>query len=209
MKRILWVVGYCLLPLAVVLSSAFLLTGCTNRQRVTQIEIWDDMKRQPKVKAQQASAFFADGRANRAPVAGTVARGHLRDDSVFYTGMIDAETYAGKNPVPITMDTLKVGQTKFNTYCSPCHDRTGSGKGIVALRTPAWQPTNLQDDRIKKMADGEIFTVISHGRRTMPAYRFQVTENDRWAIVGYLRALQRATSGTIEDVPADMRAELR
>ena len=189
--------------------SALLLAGCTNRQRLTQIEVWDDMKRQPKYRAQMAGDFFADERASRRPVAGTVARGHLRDDSAFYTGMVDPDTYSGKNPAPITMDSLKAGQAKFNTYCSPCHDRTGSGKGIVAVRTPGWQPTNLQDDRIKKMADGEIFSVVTHGRRSMPAYRFQVSESDRWAIVGYLRALQRATSGTLEDVPADLRAEVR
>lgn len=208
MRRLGRLVGYCLLPVAFVAASALLLTGCTNRQRETQIEIWDDMKRQPKVKAQSASAFFADGRANRRPVAGTIARGHLKDDDVYHTGMVDSETYAGKNPEKIDMELLALGQARFNTYCSPCHDRVGSGKGIVAIKTPAWQPTNLQDDRIKKMADGEIFSVISHGRRTMPAYRFQVVEHDRWAIVAYLRALQRSTSGTVADVPADLKAEL-
>lgn len=197
------------IALAATAAAIVLLTGCTNRQRLTQIEVWDDMKRQPKVKAQAASEFFADGRANRRPVAGTIARGHLKEDDVFHTGMVDPETYAGVNPVNIDMDLLRLGQARFNTYCAPCHDRTGSGKGIVAVRTPSWQPTNLLDARIRNMADGEIFSVASNGRRTMPAYKYQVTEHDRWAVVAYLRALQRATSGTLADVPADLRTELR
>jgi mono/diheme cytochrome c family protein len=200
MKRLAWFLGYCLLPLAFVAAAALVLTGCTNRQRLTQVEVWDDMKRQPKVLPQSATLR---------PVAGTIARGHLKYDDVYHTGMVDAETYSGKNPEKIDGDLLKLGQSRFNTYCSPCHDRTGSGKGIVAIKTPAWQPTNLQDERIKKMADGEIFSVIANGRRTMPAYKFQVVEHDRWAIVAYLRALHLATSGTVADVPAELRTELR
>ena len=209
MRRIGWFIAYCLLPLVSIAASALMLTGCTNRQRLTQVEVWDDMKRQPKYKPQAASDFFADGRTSRRPVPGTIARGYLKEDVVFNTGMVAPEMYAGKNPVVIDMALLKTGQAKFNTYCSPCHDRTGSGKGIVAIRTPSWQPTNLQEDRIKKMADGEIFSVITKGRRTMPAYKYQVVEHDRWAIVAYLRALQRATSGTVADVPEDLKAELR
>ncbi len=142
------------------------------------------------------------------PVAGTIARGHLKDDDVYYTRHGRFRVHCRQNPEKIDMETAGPGQARFNIYCSPCHDRVGSGQGIVAIKTPAWQPTNLQDDRIKKMADGEIFSVISHGRRTMPAYRFQVVEHDRWAIVAYLRALQRSTSGTVADVPADLKAEL-
>jgi mono/diheme cytochrome c family protein len=209
MKRLVWFLGYCLMPLAFVAVSALMLNGCTNRQRLTQVEVWDDMKRQPKYLPQGASGIFADGRASRRPVAGTIARGHLKYDDVYHTGMVDAETYTGKNPEKIDGDLLKLGQSRFNTYCSPCHDRTGSGKGIVAIKTPAWQPTNLQDDRIRKMADGEIFSVITNGRRTMPAYKYQVVEHDRWAIVAYLRALHLATSGTVADVPAELRTELR
>ncbi len=209
MKRLFWLLGYCLMPLAFVAASALMLAGCTNRQRLTQVEVWDDMKRQPKYLPQGASDIFADGRASRRPVAGTIARSHLKLEDAYHTGMVDAETYTGRNPEKIDGDLLKLGQSRFNTYCSPCHDRTGSGKGIVAIKTPAWQPTNLQDDRIKKMADGEIFSIISNGRRTMPGYKYQIVEGDRWAIVAYLRALHLATSGTVADVPAELRTELR
>ena len=110
--------------------------------------------------------------------------------------------------VKIDAALLKNGQSKFNTYCSPCHDRTGSGLGIVPKRT-LWLPTNLHEDRVVAMADGEIYDVISNGRRTMHGYRYQILEADRWAIVAYVRALQRSDRGTIQDVPAELRADLR
>ena len=88
------------------------------------------------------------------------------------------------------------------------YDRTGQGRGVVGVRTN-WIPTNLQEDRVKAFNDGEIFHVLSNGRRAMPPYKFQITEHDRWAIVAYVRALQRTTSGTVEDVPQELRADLR
>ena len=115
----------------------------------------------------------------------------------------------GKNPLPIDTATLAHGQERFNIYCSPCHSRVGDGKGIVPRRETSWQPTNLHDERIEKMVDGEIFQVATYGRRSMHGYRYQTTARDRWAIVAYVRALQRAYSGTVEDVPAGQRASLK
>jgi mono/diheme cytochrome c family protein len=103
---------------------------------------------------------------------------------------------------------LEYGQRRFNTYCSPCHDRTGQGRGIVAQRA-TWIPTNLQEDRVKQMNDGEIFNVVTNGRRSMPPYKFQVSSRDRWAVVAYVRALQRTSSASIADVPEDRKAELK
>ncbi len=183
------------------------LSACSSVQRTPPIEVWDDMKRQGKFKPQLENDVFADHRNSRVPPANTVARGHLNEDSVYYTGMT-GEMFAGKSPVPVTMDLLKTGQAKFGTYCTPCHDRTGTGQGIVPTRVPSWQPSNLMEDRVVQFADGEIFHVISEGRRTMPAYKYQISVEDRWAIIAYLRALQRAAHGTMNDVPADQRAEL-
>jgi mono/diheme cytochrome c family protein len=189
--------------------AAVAFTGCAGQtSRNTSIEVWPDMKRQDKSKPQTASVFFGDHRASRMPVPGTVARGFLKEDDAYFTG-ITAGQYVGRNPETINADFLKLGQMKFNTYCSPCHDRTAHGKGIVALKEPTWQPTNLHEDRVKAMVDGEIFSVITQGRRSMPSYRFQITEKDRWAIVSYLRALQRTTSGTVADVPQELRSNLR
>lgn len=187
-----------------------ILTGCAGTQRVTPIEVWQDMKRDGKYLPQTESSLFSDHRASRAPVAHTVARGHLNEDEFYTTGIVPGtQTYGGVNPLAINAELLQTGQMKFNTYCSPCHSRVGNGKGIVALKTPSWQPSNLHDDRIKQMADGEIFNVISYGKRSMPSYRYQVPEHDRWAIVAYVRALQRTSSGSAADVPSQMQAELK
>ncbi len=188
--------------------AVLLLGGCAGQtSRTPPIEIFSDMKRQPKLEAQEASPFFADGRAARPPVPGTVAQGALDEDPAFSTGVQDG-LYVGRNPLPLTLEVLKRGQERFNIYCAPCHDRAGTGRGIVGQRG-LWPANSLHDERLKQMADGEIFQVISYGRRTMSGYRFQISEHDRWAIVAYVRALQRATSGTIEDVPSDLRRELR
>lgn len=187
-----------------------LLGGCSSIQRDTPIQVWDDMKHQPKFKAQSELDLdvFPDHRSNRLPPEGTVARGHLEEDTPFFTGMENG-MYVGKSPVPVTVAGLQQGQRRFNTYCSPCHDQTGMGHGIVPTRVPAWQPSNLTEDRVVQFADGDIFNVITNGRRTMPAYRYQIVVADRWAIISYVRALQRAAHGKPEEVPAEFRAALR
>lgn len=209
-QNFLWTVGYCLLPLLTLLCALIALTGCSaTKSRSPQREVWDDMRRQEKFKPQQYTTLFPDHRASRRAPEGTVARGYLKADDALSTGMQSADMYLGKNPVAIDAELLKLGQKRFNVYCTPCHDRAATGHGTVALKAPTWQPANLHDDRVKKLSDGELFNVISNGRRSMPAYRYQVaSEKDRWAIVAYVRALQRMSSGTIEDVPADMRAGL-
>lgn len=205
----LWISGYCALPLLLVIVGSLALTACSGVQRTPPIEVWDDMRRQEKFKPQEETrvAAFPDHRASRRPVPGTIARGDLKDTTPFYTGMENGQ-YVGKMPVTVTAELLRTGQAKFNTYCSPCHDKGASGMGIVPTKWPTWQPSNLQEDRIKQTADGDIFNVITFGRRTMPAYRYQIVESDRWAIVAYLRALQRATSGKTDDVPQELRADL-
>jgi mono/diheme cytochrome c family protein len=204
----LWIGGYCALPLAAILLALLFLSGCSAVQRTPPIEVWDDMKRQGKYMPQMESAIFEDSRGSRRPPENTIARGHLTENTAFYTGM-EGEVYVGKNPVPITAELLQQGQTKFNIYCTPCHDREGYGKGIVPLHVPTWQPSNLMEDRVVQFVDGDIFNVITNGRRTMPAYRFQIDVADRWAIVAYVRVLQRAHHSTISEVPAEMRTQLQ
>lgn len=179
-----------------------LLAGCaTGPQRVPSFRVFTDMENQQKFKPQSLNLPRPEG---------VVARGYLREADVLDTGFTPAGLYSGKNPRTIDAALLKTGQTRFNVYCTPCHDRTGSGKGIVALRTPSWQPSNLLEDRVKNLADGDIFDTITNGRRSMPAYKYQIqSEQDRWAIVAYVRALQRATTGTIDDVPQNLRAGLK
>ncbi len=192
--------------LAALVLLAAALAGCSSTSRKPPVEVFPDMDRQLKLKAQAETSFFADRRASRPPVPGTVARGRLKEDTPFHTGLEDGAYVA--NPLPLSRELLERGRERYDIYCAPCHDRTGSGRGIVAQRS-AWPAVNLNEPRYRQMPDGQIFETITHGRRTMPAYRFQIGERDRWAIVAYVRALQRASAGTLADVPPELRSELR
>lgn len=183
----------------ILLAGALALCGCGTYSRHPQFEFVADMDHQPKVKAQSVEA--------QRPVPGTVAQGQLNTGQVLSTGLVNG-MYAGKLPLEVTGPLVARGQERFNIYCAPCHDQTGSGRGIVALRGN-WLPSNLLEGRVRGMTDGELFYIVSNGRRSMPAYRYQVPERDRWAIVAYVRALQRAAAGTLEDVPPELRSELR
>jgi len=195
--------------LSLCLLASVILGGCSgsNTSRHPPVMLLNDMRFQAKFRTQAETRLFTDGRANRPPVPGTVAIGMLKEDEPFYTGVVNNQ-YIGRNPLKVDAELLEWGQRRFNTYCSPCHDRTGQGRGLVGQRA-TWIPTNLTEDRVQKFNDGEIFTVITQGRRSMPSYRFQVTARDRWAIVAYVRALQRAGASTVDEVPAELRAELR
>jgi mono/diheme cytochrome c family protein len=199
---------------ALLLAAAVLLTGCSGIQREPPIQVWPDMKHQKKFRQQlsvnvypELVGLFPDGRQTRPIPEGTIARGHMVEDNPYNTGM-DGKLYVGKIPVPVTGELIAEGQTRFNIYCAPCHDRTGLGKGMVPKRAPNWQPANLMEDRVVELADGDIFNVITYGRRTMPPYFEQVRVEERWAIIAYLRVLQRAAHGTVNDVPQEERAGL-
>ncbi len=193
----------------IVAISCLGLAGCNGIQRDPPIQVWPDMKIQEKFKPQLTTdlSMFSDHRQSRSIPQGTVARGHYMEDDALHTGM-DGKNYVGKSPVAITESVLAEGEWRFNTYCSPCHDRTGSGHGMVPTRWPAWQPANLTEDRVVQLADGDIFNVITYGRRTMPSYGAQNRAEERWAIIAYLRVLQRAAHGTINDVPAEQRSSV-
>lgn len=196
-------------PALLLLVSVLGLSGCISPSRDTPpLQIWDDMKAQPKYKPQQQSPLFSDKRTSRRPPEGTVAIGQLNNDDASHWGIVSSQ-YVGKNPMKVDATLLAQGQAKYNVYCAPCHSQIGDGKGIVAIRAgAAFQPANLIEPRVKQMNDGELYSVASEGRRTMMGYRTQTSDQDRWAIVAYLRALQRATSGSAEDVPANLRAQL-
>lgn len=196
------------LLLLVMTAAMLLLSACSGIQRDPPILIWWDMKRQAKFRTEGETGLFADGRNTRTPPEDTIAQGYLFDETTYNTGM-DGANYAGKSPVPPTPELLHQGQMRFNTYCVPCHDKAGDGRGIVPAHAPQWQPANLMDDRVVQLADGDIFNVITNGRRTMPPYKYQIVTSDRWAIIAYLRVLQRAGHGTLADVPEDQRAGLQ
>jgi len=132
----------------------------------------------------------------------------LKEDSRFYRGTEASGVFVDKAPVAVTAELLVRGQERFNIYCAVCHDQSGSGKGLVISRGFA-PPPDLVDARIVGMKDGELFGIISHGVRSMPAYAKQIQEEDRWAIVLYVRALQKARHATVEDVPAGLRSNIK
>jgi mono/diheme cytochrome c family protein len=192
-----------------VLALSALSSACSNfTSRQPPIWVWTDMKKQDKYKPQTESAFFSDGRSSRLPVEGVVAQETYRPDTAYSTGITEAGMYVARNPEPVTADMLARGQQRYNIYCAPCHDRTGAGRGIVPSKA-IWVPGNLHDERILAFVDGEFYHVISHGRRSMPGYAKQISEQDRWAIVAYIRALQRAWKGTMDDVPAELQSQVR
>jgi mono/diheme cytochrome c family protein len=192
-----------------VLALSMLSAACSNfPSRETPIWVFPDMKKQDKVKFETSSPFFADGRGSRLPVANTVAQETYHADVAYSTGIAADGNYIAKNPESIDREVLLRGQAKFNVYCSPCHDRTGSGRGVVAAKS-TWIPGNLHDERIVNYVDGELYHVITAGRRSMPSYRFQIPERDRWAIIAYVRVLQRSWLGKLDEVPAETQGRLR
>lgn len=179
-----------------------------------RIHIVQDMDNQPKFGPQSRNRLFADRRAMRPPVAGTVARGELRDDDRLHRGAV-GEVWVGQIPVPVTEQLLRRGRERYDIYCSPCHGLAGYGDGMVAKRAEALQegtwtpPSSFHTELVRGRAVGHLYNSITNGIRSMPAYGPQVAVEDRWAIVAYLRALQRSQSATVEDVPPELRAQLR
>ena len=164
------------------------------------------MQDQPKYIPLRPSTFFADGRSERPLVDGTVARGHLEADTAFYTGKIDGKV-VDAFPIPITREVLDRGQQRFNIYCSPCHDRLGTGLGMV-VRRGYRRPPSFHIERLRKASVGYIYDVITEGFGAMPDYAAQIEPYDRWAIVAYERALQLSQNASINDVPPEARAQL-
>jgi mono/diheme cytochrome c family protein len=195
------------------------------------IEIFPDMDHQPKVKAQVASDFFADGRGARKPVEGTVPLGYampLHKDVNGSNGASESPykqihfssspEYVdtgkmGKNwgtgmPIEVTPEFIARGQERYNISCQVCHAATGDGNGIAG-KYGLVAIANLNQDRIRQMADGEIFNTITHGKNTMMGYGDRIQVKDRWAIIAYIRALQKSQGGaSINDVPASERVKL-
>jgi mono/diheme cytochrome c family protein len=198
------------------------------------IEVFPDMVRQMKVRAQAPLGFFADGRGSRVPVAGTVPMGyempkanseaspgsapvpsemnaqpHLGFSSgtdYFNTGKMGTNWGTGF-PLPVDGDLMERGKQRFNINCAICHGPTAAGNGMTKQYGLA-TVVSLQDQRIRDMADGEIFDTITHGKNTMLAYGPNVRVTDRWAIIAYLRTLQRSQNATQADVPPEHRAEM-
>ena len=159
------------------------------------------MEHQPKYRPQSASTFFADGRADRSPPAQTVARGMLRADDHLYRGKDAAGAFAPGMPAGLTIDLnfVQRGRDRYQIYCVPCHGATGDGNGITKRYGMGATPT-YHDPRLRSMPEGEIYNTITNGKNSMLPYADKLAPEDRWAVVAYVRALQRAQQGTTADV---------
>ena len=191
------------------------------------IEIFPDMDHQPKFQPQHPSGFFADGRAARKPVDGTVPLGYTMPGFYLQAGARNAtlhpsgfanepnylntgrigEFYGDGFPLDVTEAVIKRGQERFNINCAVCHGKAGLGNGVAGQFGVA-AIANLQDDRIKQQPDGQIFNTITHGKNTMGAYGPNVAVEDRWAIVAYVRALQKSQNLQIAELSEDRRKEM-
>jgi len=184
----------------------------------TPLEVFPDMDHQDKYKPQAESKFFADGRTERPRPAGTVAFGRRSDapDANFLKA--DEAKHAGKDakgawlvtfPSAVTVDAkfLERGQDRYNIYCSACHGALGDGNGITKQYGMGATPT-FHDERLRTILIGDIFNTITHGKGNMLAYADKLPADDRWAVIAYVRALQRAAHATAADVPPGLKSEL-
>jgi Cytochrome C oxidase, cbb3-type, subunit III len=166
-----------------------------------------DMHDQPKYKPLRESDFFADKRSARPLVAGTVARGSLREDAHLYTGKLESGALAAELPMPVTGELLERGRVMYEAYCAPCHGRTGYGDGLIVQRGFK-RPFSFHIARLRTMPVGYVFDVATNGFGAMSDYSAQVVVQDRWAIAAYVRTLQLSQYAPLALVPEEKRAAL-
>ncbi|MFN7951181.1 MAG: cytochrome c [bacterium] len=165
--------------------------GCTSSRE--PIHLNPSMDYQPRYDPQSESAFFYDGSSMRAPVPGTIARGELHLDRALQTGKDAADAFVKTNPAGTDEALVARGRDRFAIYCAPCHDSRGRGKGILYERANVPTPS-MHSEKIVNMPDGQLFDVITNGSGLMPSYRWPIPTHDRWAIVAFVRELERQES---------------
>jgi mono/diheme cytochrome c family protein len=215
MPRPLIFTALILLSLSLVPMACVVASWTDPDKTATRIQIVPDMDAQASFKPQSANAFFDDGRGMRAWPEGTVPRRSTGEMVELPEGMRPDSTFVTTFPIPVTEALVERGRRSYDIYCAACHGLAGQGDGMVHRRAESLQqgtwtpPSNLTTETVIGREHGYIYQVISHGVRNMSGYGHLIPEQDRWAIVAYVRALQRARTATIEDVPEDKRRTLR
>ncbi|MFN8177194.1 MAG: cytochrome c [bacterium] len=205
------------------IPAAMIARARATKRPYPRLNIIPDMDIQPKFQPQSENDLFVDHRAMRPVPAGAIARGQLREDDQYYRGRVGGD-WAKAIPARAAQEAgswdalVARGQQRFDIYCAVCHGAAGYGDGMVARRAAFlaeqglanWTPpASLQDDVVRGRPDGHIFNTITNGIRTMPAYGPQIPPADRWAIVAYVRALERSQRTGVADVPENARASLK
>ncbi len=212
-----WIVAFIVASTAFALIPFAIAAKARNsHSNQPHIHLFPDMDFQPRFNSDTAIDLFPDGRANRGEITGTVARGSLNADDTFYRGLENGTWTAGfPKQLEINDALMKRGQSRYNIYCTACHGYDGRGNGSVPQRVAAsggaWQARNLVEmgSVAVTMPNGQLYNTISNGFNTMMGYANQIPQADRWAIVLYIRALQRSQNATLEDVPPDQRGSIR
>lgn len=212
---------YFILVLAVLV---LVVVGVAGRRgemsRNRPIQIFPDMKRQLKLRPQTANGFFASGLSSHLPQPGTIAQEkpllvggkevYSFEDAPVNTGRVTGTTnFIELNPFPVTAPLLARGQRQFNIYCAPCHGQTGEGTGITKKIGAMAIVANLHDKRIVQLTDGELFNTVGYGKGVMQGYAPQLTVEDRWAVISYLRALQLSRLGVVTDLAPETQAKFK
>ena len=202
-------------PLFAALTLAVALGGCRGMtSEKPPIHPNLNMDYVQRFEAQEANPLFADGAAMRPPVAGTVARGGLRtaENAPVFFGRTADGAYVDEIPVEVTGALLERGQERYNIYCTVCHGVAGDGRGIVAVGNSGqgygFNVPSYHTDALRARPDGYVYDVIQNGVNTMPSYGHEMPPDDRWAVVAYVRALQRSQEATSADVPDAERERL-
>lgn len=183
-----------------------------DKTRRTPIELFPDMDRQPKLRPQTANAFFQDGRSSQLAPEGTIARHSSWEKTPENTGKVVGTTnFVSTIPLPVDATLLAKGQVKYTIYCAPCHGATGDGKGVTS-KLGMGVIADLHDHKGRKLitaADGQLFDTIGQGKGLMGGYGSVLSPQERWAVVAYVRALQLAKLGSLDDIPNAERASIK
>ena len=186
-RRNFWIARLCLIS-----GVMLLLAGCLG-----------NMANQSRYEPLEVSQFFTDQRSERPLVDGTVSWNYPVNDTLFTTGKNPDGTLSEDFPFPVTLDVLKRGQERYNIYCSPCHDYTGNGQGMIVQRGFS-APPSFHTDNLRQIPVGHFFDVMTNGFGQMYSYAYRVSPADRWAIAAYIRALQFSQYANIKDLPPDV-----
>jgi hypothetical protein len=183
--------------------------GCDAKQNFHSPE-WtlSRMLDQPRYEPYGQSAFFDDGRAMRKPVDSTISREAVLGTPLHDDG-IDYGHYADRFPFPVTLALLEEGRLEFEIVCATCHGVLGDGDSPVAAKMQLRKPPSLLTEDIASFPPGRVYRVVTVGYGLMPACDYQLTADERWAVVAYLKVLERSQVAKVSDLPPDLRAELQ
>jgi mono/diheme cytochrome c family protein len=192
------------------LLTLLLLAGCRGRQsEAPPIHPQLNMDFQEKFQPQTYNPLFEDKASMRTPPTGTVARGQLRDSVELYRGRTPNGEYVERVPIAVNRQVLQRGQDRYEVFCTPCHGKSGAGNGVIMRGDYGYTPaSSYHVERLRQVTDGYLYDVITNGVRNMPPYAHQIPVRDRWAIVTYIRALQRSQNARPENLPESVVARI-